>query len=121
MNYEPELGQMVFGQPYKELQCPEHVEKALKVLAYLWDIVSFTKNNPFYNTGERYDGAVFSVHAYSWAEEEYQQWNFKWKDIEVSWYKYLGRGMSINRKVSKEEIHLMLGQCIAVLMEKKLQ
>ena len=31
-NYEPELGQAIFGQPFKQYECPEYVEAALSHL-----------------------------------------------------------------------------------------
>jgi len=50
----------------------------------------------------------FDQPSYSWNEEEEQDFNFKWRDFKVSWYKYFGRGMTMNREISNEELREML-------------
>ena len=108
--YEPELGQMAFGQPWKQYECPEDVLSALQAMQSIWDTLTDTNDNPFSNTGNRYDGAKFKAHAYSWSDDE-QEFNFSWCDVRISWYKYLGRGTTINRKMSKQELKKMLIEC----------
>jgi hypothetical protein len=111
--YEPELGQILYGQEPQEFECPTYVEAALE---YLAESFFYNKNisdeNPFRNTGAQWANSVFEVNAYNWDEESNQLFNFKYKDIEISWYKYLGRGMSINREVSEEECWKMLKACV---------
>lgn len=128
----PELGQMCFGQPFKEFSVPSYVEATLVFLRE--EIERFFHNkfgsklgpsiNPFDNSGFRAGSPVFSIHAYSWNEEENQQWNFRYHKIgfEVSWYKYLGRGMSCNFEISSEECSKMLDDCLSYIrtQEKKL-
>ncbi len=94
----------------------ESVETALALLSSIWDI--HTKHmdkkeidNPFKNTGYKYDGECFSAHAYSWVEDEEQPWNFKWKDVEITWYKYLGRGMEINKEITTDKLIEMVNEC----------
>jgi hypothetical protein len=115
--YEPELGQMCMGQPTQSLECPTYVDVALEYLAesffYNKDI---SDENPFRNTGARWSNSIFEVNAYDWNEDNIQQFNFKYKDIKVSWYKYLGRGMSINREVSEKECWKMLKECVESIM-----
>lgn len=41
--------------------------------------------------------------------------NFKYKNIEISWYKYLGRGMDIP-EMTYEELDEMLNDCIKSLI-----
>jgi len=41
--------------------------------------------------------------------------NFKCGDIEICWYKYIGRGMSVNRSVTKPELKEMFRRCFASL------
>lgn len=93
--YEPELGQMAFGQPYKQYAVPLEWELALDAVR---DTLSVVKGydafeSPFTNSGAQLDAKSFRVHAYSWGDEE-QPWNFKWLDIEISWYKHSSRGLS---------------------------
>lgn len=39
--------------------------------------------------------------------------NFRCGDVEVRWYKYIGRGMSVNREVSREEWREVFARCFA--------
>lgn len=109
--YIPELGQMCFGQPSQQFETPEHVIAALEYLAVIFDDKQVSDNNPFRNTGWKWCNNVFEVNAYNWNEDIVQEYNFKYKDILISWYKYLNRGMSINRFVSIKECWIMLTDC----------
>lgn len=68
--------------------------------------------SPFANTGNNYKNDVFEVRAFDWSDEPEVEWNFKYKDIEISWYKYLGRGMNWNRVIKIEELQPMLEECL---------
>jgi hypothetical protein len=41
--------------------------------------------------------------------------NFRCGDVEISWYKYIGRSMSVNRQVSRGELEDMFEKCFASL------
>jgi hypothetical protein len=43
--------------------------------------------------------------------------NFRYGDFEVRWYKYLGRGMSMNRPIQQPEMTAILRVCLASLKE----
>ena len=73
--------------------------------------------SPFDNSGNRWKNDVFEVQAYSWDDEESQPYNFKCGDIEISWYKHLGRDTTINRDFSKGEIIDMYNKCIDSINE----
>ena len=113
--YEPELGQAVFGQPYKQFGVSAQLESAMVAietrLMLKMGLIDKNFMTPFDNSGNSFKCDTFVVEAYSWDDEYDQEWNFKWRDLEVSWYKYLGRGMSANRKVSDKEITEMLDEC----------
>jgi len=113
--YEPELGQAVFGQPYKQFGVSAQLESAMVAietrLMLKMGLIDKNFESPFRNTGSKFYCDTFLVEAYSWNDEYDQEWNFKWRDLEVSWYKHLGRGMSANRKVSDKEITEMLDEC----------
>jgi len=102
--FRPELGQFCFGQPWKEYELQEDVEDALKALRSLLNALAASPDydNPFNNTGAGFKNDTFEVQAYNWNEESDQKFNFKWKDFEVSWYKYLGRGSSQNRPMDRK-------------------
>jgi hypothetical protein len=93
----------------------EKLTAALDALCNAWDAVMADRANPFGNTGERFDCEVFSAHAYAWGDDD-QPWNFRWRDLQVSWYKYLGRGMQASRSVSDSEVREMLAECMAALL-----
>lgn len=115
--YTPELGQMMFGQPTQRFEVPRFVEPLLRGISDELCRVMFNKNqeeynSPFDNTGASYRNEVFEVHAYSWADDE-QPFNFKWGDLKISWYKYLGRGMSANQEISPDYAVRMFDACVA--------
>jgi hypothetical protein len=114
--YEPELGQIFYGQEPQKFECPDYVAAALEYLTHFFYDKDISRENPFRNTGARWHNSIFEVNAYDWNEDNVQPFNFKYKDIEVSWYKYLGRGMSINREVSEEECWEMLKECVESIL-----
>jgi hypothetical protein len=120
--YSPELGQAAFGNPWKELAVPVDVEEAIDAIRCAIGLF-YDGDNPFSNNGARIAYTCFSVSAYDWGaamddDAPGQPWNFKWRDFELSWYKYWGRGMSRNRKISKAELREMVAECLkAVLSE----
>jgi len=119
--YQPEIGQAVFGQPFKEFACPPLLIAELwdidkEISRVQWNILQKEYPSPFENTGNSFTLPEFTVFAYSWGDDE-QAYNFKWKDVEVSWYKYLGRGTTINRIITNDEIAKLHEDCVSALME----
>ena len=101
-SYVPELGQMAFGQPWQEIKASGELVNALWLLAediresgVLSDIEYTTYSPglgrmlrqpvPMENSGARYECEAFKAHAYSWDDEEEQEWNFAWRDLRVYW------------------------------------
>lgn len=113
--YKPEIGQMCFGQPYQHLECPEKIKNVLIAVAILLE--NFKGVNPFNNNGKSYVGQGWEVHAYNWEENVEQKFNFRWKDVEISWYKFLCRGTTINREMSDEEIKEMVQQITMEILD----
>ena len=48
-----------------------------------------------------------------WTSFTEQEWNFRWGDVRISWYKWLGRGTTINRPVDYATGVRMLDECLA--------
>jgi hypothetical protein len=118
-NYVPELGQEVFGQPHKKFEVSRIVDAALCMIRdqldiIMWNIEQRDCPSPFGNTGTSFKCDTFEVHAYSWGDDD-QPFNFKWRDIEISWYKYLGRGMSANTDIAPDLAAEMLNDCLLAL------
>ena len=109
----------------KQYDCPEYVEALLNQIRYELDRIMWNKyqkeySSPFSNTGNKFKNKTFRVEAYSWGEDTKQKYNFKWKNIEIRWYKYNGNGMSINCKITPYKAVTMMNDCLRSLrkMEK---
>lgn len=107
--YTPELGQAVFGAPWSEHELPPIAELAfmgaLDVLStaawnHLQRTVDFRNEEDMVKVNEIMPN--LEVHAYFWGEDEEREKlpNFKFRDVEIRWYKYPGRGMSTNIETS---------------------
>lgn len=106
-----------------EYLCPEYIIALLnyideKLRIIMWNKYQEEYSSPFSNTGNKFKNEVFEVEAYSWNDEIEQEYNFKYKDIKISWYKYLGRNTTINKKVTFEEIEKMFNDCVNSLKEE---
>lgn len=115
--FQPELGQMAFGQPTQQYAVPEIMEAVLVAIRGEYDRVYWNVHqkecpSPFGNTGTGLKTEVFEVQAYSWGDDE-QPYNFAWRDLRISWYKYLGRGMSANMEISPDLAAECLIECLA--------
>lgn len=116
--YVPEVGQALFGQSWQAYPLPEWLESHLCFIEQEMERVMWNRHqreypSPFRNTGERFENDTFVVEAYSWDDSTPQPYNFKWCDIEISWYKHVGRGATINRHVAPERGVEMLDACLA--------
>lgn len=97
-------------------------------LRVMWNIhqEDYDAQNPFQNTGntEGYKNDTFEVHAYDWGWDlsdnpRPQPTNFRWKDLEITWYKWCGRGVDTNRPTTHDELAQMLKECLASLREEE--
>ena len=113
-----ELGNIMFNTNVNQIyNCPNYIEVFLNTIKEFLNIKMWNKyqkeyDSPFDNTGNSYKNDTFEVEAYSWDDDYEQPYNFKYKDIEISWYKYLGRDMTINKKVTPDEAIKMFDDCI---------
>lgn len=97
---------------------PNYVEAALNKIdteldRVMWNIHQQEYDSPFSNSGNEYRDNIFEVEAYDWDDNSKQEYNFKWRDYKIRWYKYCGRGMEANRYMSPEECAKMLDECLA--------
>ena len=122
--YEPELGQAIWGQSSQQYETPELLKAVLNAIRDELERVYWNNNqkeikDPFSNTGGKYENNTFRVEAYNWNDDEEQEYNFKWQDFKVSWYKHMGRGMSMNRKISPDELNEMLQHCLKSIQSEE--
>jgi hypothetical protein len=120
-NFQPELGHMAFGQAWEEYEASNLLIAALDAIdreldRVMGNITQKSYPSPFSNTGNDFKCDVFEVDAYSWSDNE-QPFNFKWKDVIVKWYKWLGRGTSVNQKLSNDKISEMLEDCLSAIQK----
>ena len=92
---------------------------ALRHLGHeVWIYTNNTRQDgidPTENSGSEFTNDTFGMRAYDWSEPEEYLPNFKYKDFEVEWYKYLSRGMKTNRDITPDEINSMLVDCLKSL------
>jgi hypothetical protein len=117
--FQPELGQMVWGQPSQEHETSELLDAALTYLDHelqrvLWNRLQKECASPFSNSGARFKTDGLSIHAYDWGDEN-QPWNLKCGDVEISWYKWSGRGQSVNRPMQSEDVAAFLDRALAIV------
>lgn len=126
VEYEPELGQLVFGQPSQRYQAPDDLEYALDAIRGCLDaalryrghdIGSF--DSPFSNSGAAFRCPVFGVWSYQWGDKEEQPCNFyHWPSkLKVSWYKWCGRGLSVDRRVDEHFCDKVLLSCVEAIVQ----
>lgn len=122
--YQPELGQAVFGQPHKAYKVPNYLEASLGLIReelarVTWNVTQRDDlGDPFGNEATQRDLGVFQVESYSWDDDLEQEYNFKYRDLEISWYKYFGRGMSMNRKFTPDQTAIMLDDCLTAIKNR---
>ena len=118
-----ELGNLAFNnnaiQWYK---CPEWIVALIGAIdnrleITLHNLYHKAYNSPFDNTAEKFKNDVFEVEAYNWNDDYVQPYNFKCGDVEISWYKYLGRDTTINGQYTADYIIDMFNKCIESLRE----
>jgi hypothetical protein len=105
-NYEPELGQACFGQPWQQHTVTGRLDWALTAMAEIWNVAR-DDGNPFSNSGASHILPNFEIQAYSWGDDE-QPYNLAWRDVRISWYKHCGRGATVNRAMADHEVVEML-------------
>ena len=92
------------------------VEAILRAIAEFYG----DKNNWPTKYGIVYENEVFMMHTFCWCAEDDCPWcngnapNFWYKptDFKVTWYKYIGRSMEFNRKITIPEAAEILSECI---------
>jgi len=77
-------------------------------------------HSPFDNTANSFQCPTFQVQAYAWGDPD-QPFNFKWKDVEIGWYKYAGRGMTSSVEIKPDLASQMLDDCLAALRQLETQ
>lgn len=123
MSANLELGNIMFNtNKNQQYDCPRWVVALLDSLdseldRVMWNIHQEEYQSPFENTANTFKNDVFEVQAYSWNEDIEQPYNFKCDDIEISWYKYLGRDTTINGEYEPQKIIDMFNKCLNSILD----
>ena len=127
--YTPEIGQVIAMEPWEQYEASDDVVNALTIIEeHLYEyghIEDAPYTSPFRNSGATFKNDVFQIRAYDWGWDfdddrtDLPEPNFRWKDFEVRWYKYLGRGTTMNRDIEPREVYDMLQECIESLKSKE--
>lgn len=119
--YQPELGQVCFGQPYKQFTVPEIMEAVMRAISdemerVFWNLRQIEYNSPFNNTGESFRCPTFTAVSYSWGDGG-QPYNFKHQKsgLLISWYKWSGRGASADREITPDIAAEVMADCLAAI------
>jgi len=120
--YAPELGQGLFGGPWAELDSPDFLTPGLDLLGLaVADYRGNEDDNPCYNSGAKYENAVFALRAYCWCDGSRHNWdadelcppNFEHfaSGFQVRWYKHSHRGRSQNREITQGDWRQLVTEC----------
>lgn len=118
-----ELGNLMFNtNKNQQYECPRWIVALLKELdnqldRVMWNNTQKEYPSPFENTANSFKNNVFEVQAYNWSEDVEQPYNFKCGDIEISWYKYLGRDTTINDEYEPQVIIDMFNKCLQSILD----
>jgi hypothetical protein len=119
--YEPELGQMVYGNPPSEvdfnmLERSTLMESMVLVLA---NKATGDEKYAIHPETRTFENDTFVLNPYYWGDNDATSAlpNFlhKASGFELRWYKYIGRGMSVNRRVTLAEFQAIFDECMASL------
>jgi hypothetical protein len=114
--YVPELGQMSFGNQWGDYQIPEDLhDMVCNGITNL--VMKAGGNQSTSNYAIEFKNDVFEMHPYYWGTELKEQGkpNFKCGNLEIRWYKFIGRGMSCNKKLTMEEFEKTMAKCLGSL------
>lgn len=118
-----ELGNIIFNtNKNQQYNCPRWIVALLNELddqldRVMWNIHQEEYQSPFENTANSFKNDVFQVQAYDWNDDVEQPYNFKCDDIEISWYKYLGRDTTINGEYEPQKIIDMFNKCLQSILD----
>lgn len=106
INNNPEIGQLLTGNPWGEFDCPHWCTALVHEIVREIERVFWNKNQRKWDHREdpRIPGIEFRP--YYWGDDETEAYksNLAHGNIEVRWYKHPGRGMSLNVDATTEQI-----------------
>lgn len=101
MNYVPELGQFAFGNPTGPYACPDYAAALIEEILYRIGLAYWNREQDEWrrDVDPEIDGIAFRP--YWWGDEsapEASLPNLECCGLHLRWYKYPGRGMTIEEE-----------------------
>lgn len=120
--FVPPIGQLACGNLWGTFDFGELADFVSDELCALSEMLG--KKNPDaqahgclggeWGYGQDFKNDTFEMHPYWWGNEdapEAYEPNFQCGDLEIRWYKYIGRGMSVNHAVTRQELEEIFRKC----------
>jgi hypothetical protein len=111
--YEPELGQAFWGNSVCELDFDEQQDSY--IVEYMLRVISYYATGDASYSGD-FENDVFEMRSYYWGDDEEKEElpNFRHikSGLEIRWYKYIGRGMSVNAPVCPKCFIDIFAECL---------
>lgn len=103
-----EMGQWIFGNPWGNEGCPDYVDALLRDLLREIERVWWNNNQDTLDLshgGNDWITEIFQLRTYRWegTDEEKALPNLAFENVEVRWYKYPGRSVTLNVKQTPAE------------------
>lgn len=100
----------------KYYKCPRWVIALLKdldeeIARCYWNKYQKKWVSPLQNTGNHYINDTFELKAYDW-DSEMNQYNFKYNDLKISWYKHALRCPQSNKQIDADEFIFIYEECL---------
>jgi len=114
--YEPELGQMCFGNAWNAIDLLAAFPAASEYLCALRDLTC--EDFAYWD----FANETFEAHDYWWGDEEAPEAsrpNFRCGEVEIRWYKYPGRGTTTNSDLTSDQWRALFSKCIASVTPKE--
>lgn len=127
-----ELGNLAFNtNENQQYNCPRYITALLRDIQrqldrIMWNIYQKDYDNPFENTANSFKLGNFEIQAYNWNDDESQEYNFIYRvdkskanmpDLKISWYKYIGRDMTINQEIDENVMVSIYDDIISQLLK----
>ena len=133
--FTPPLNQLLIGNPWQQFELEsgtaihQYVMQRLIQLTETLDNLGIGDTEPQgilggrYGYGSNFKNQVFSMRKYYWGDCECEDHschdkncpantpNFKCGDLEINWYKYIGRGMSVNAVIDFKKAEEIFNRC----------
>lgn len=116
-----ELGQMVFGNPVGEYECPEYVEA---LFGYIFEEIERVYWNKNQKEWVKYEDPGFKgleIRGYYWGDNKRESGkpNFRWNGVELRWYKYFGRSMTVNVSMTEKQWVEWFNDCLGYIRKNE--